>query len=287
MFDDQKDDAKVFLEKLLDASKSQGGGKMGIQADVIADLVRRDPNSAAKIVLAVCRRDDVPSTFAQIAMAIAVAYQNELNDDSLINEVNVAPWINRIKPPTVLTDKGVQPEQEHPLLRMDSNTIRFLEVDKNDLKTGSVKNFVDIIGVEGKSRELTAKLADLWGMCVLTFPLDADPRDVWEIPEARRFVANLHKAMPYFPGYLHFRQELGMFMVYFGCLADADAFENRTIDLNHSSIRNRLAESIATFGKVAASMGKDPRPVWRTILSPYPVSVVNQMVDKFYKQLFG
>jgi hypothetical protein len=282
------DDAIAFLKKLLDSSTKQGQGKMGIRSDIVDTLVREDPESAANVVLAVCRKDDVPSAFAQLAMAIAVAYKTALNDDSLVNEVNHAPWVNRISAPTVLADEqeAPAPKEEHPLLEVDSTSFRILEVDKDDLQSGSVKNFVRILGVDEKSPELIAQLPELWGMCILVFPLDKDPRGVWDIPEARRFIANLHEAMPYFPAYLHFRQEFGMFMVYFGCLADPDALTGGNLDLNHRSVTRRLSESLTAVGLLALNLGKDPRPVWRTMLSPLPVALADELVDTFYKRLF-
>ena len=282
----ENEQAMAFLKKLLDSSTRQGEGKMGIQSDVVNKMVREDPESAANIVLAVCRKDDVPSPFAQLAMAIAVAYKVELGDDSLINEVNAAPWVNRISAPTFLpTQPDDSPlEEENPLLKVDSTSLRILEADPGDLQTGSVQNFVHALGLKDKSPALIAKMSELWGMCILVFPLDQDPRGVWEIPEARRFVANLHEAMPYFPAYLQFRQEFGMFMVYFGCLADPEAVDDGKLNLTHPSVTKRLSESLIAVGFLAAGLGKDVRPIWRTMLSPLPVAMADELIGTLYKQ---
>ena len=76
-----------------------------------------------------------------------------------------------------------------------------------------------------------------------------------------------------------------MFMVYFGCLADPEAIDGSNLDLTHSSVTRRLSESLTAVGYVAAGLGKDVRPIWRTMLSPLPVSLADRLIDTFYKQL--
>ena len=279
--------AVAFFEKLLDSQRKLDGGIMEIQYDAFAHMVRDDPESAADIVLSFCRKADIPESFAQMAMAVAVVYETEHGDDSLLNEVKNAPWVNRVSAPTFLdTRESADQKQAHPLLSENANP-RILQVAKDDLQSGSVKRFVGLFAMEGKSSEIAAQLPTLWGMCLLVFPFDNNPRSVWEIPEARRLVAQLQNNIPYFPGYLYFRQEFGMFLLYFGCLADPEAVSSNSIDLMHPSVWARVAESLMAFGNMAARIGKDPRPVWRTMLSPYPQPMANKTVEKFYKQLFG
>jgi hypothetical protein len=287
MPDDDIRPALAFFEKLLDAQRKLGGGKSEIQYDVFANAVRDDPESAAEIVLGVCRKADIPQSFAQMAIGIAEVYHRELGDDSLLNEVRSAPWVNRVSAPAFLDTRESANPPSHPLLSENANAVRILEVAKDDLQSGSVNRFVALFAIEGKSSEIAAKLPTLWGMCILVFPYENDPRNVWEIPEVRRLVAQLQKNIPYFPGYLHFGPEFGMFLVYFGSLADPEAFSGNSIDLMHPSVLGRVGESLRAFGSMAARIGKDPRPVWRTILSPYPQSISNKTVEKFYKELFG
>jgi hypothetical protein len=289
MQNEDREKATAFINKMLAATRRVGGKKTGINFDVLSEIVRDDPESAAEIVLALCRQEEVDMPFAQMAMTIALAYQTVLGDDSLMNEVENAPWRAKMTLPTVMNSDD-EPTTSSNSKRFDhlfqGSSIRILDVDLTNLQSGSVESFREALAVEGKDKEYVEKLTTLWGMCVLAFPLDDDPRYVWDIPEARRFALNLHEAMPYFPCYLNFRQEAGMFLVYFGCLADPAVFATGQLELEHPSLLQRLTESVNAIGKLAARLQRDPRPVWRTMLSVYPQDFSDEMVNRTYQKLF-
>jgi hypothetical protein len=283
-----EDKAKVFVKKLLASMQQVSGGKTGIDLSTLTAIVQDDPESAAELVLAFCRQKELDTPFAQMALAIAVVYEDALGDDSLKNEVENAPWSKNVRPPSLMRE-GEEPEplmKRDPLFDVGQDALRILQVAPADLRSGSVENFLEALAVEGKDDERVRKLATLWGMCILAFPLDDDPRYLWDIPEARRFVANLHEAMPYFPCYLNFREETNMFLAYFGCLADHEALANEQLELEHPSLFERVAESLNAIGRLALTLKTDPRPIWRTMLSIYPPSFVDDVIDTTYQALF-
>ena len=277
--------AEKFIKRLL-ASVKQIGGKGGIAYQTIVDTVRDDPESAAEIVLAYCRQETLDATRAQIAMTIADAYEYVLGDDSLVNEVSRAPWFSTARPPDIVEPDGTPIQLRDPLLP-DEGGGRIIQVAAVDLRTGSVERFVKRLGTGGRDVEEVRKLSTLWGMCRLRFDLPADDPLIWKIPEVRRLIANLHEAMPYFPCYLNFRRELLMFAVYFGTLADPEAFSDGNLNLQHESVFDRVMESIAAIDDVARIIQTDPRPVWRTVLSLYPRDRTDRLLKALYESLYG
>jgi hypothetical protein len=284
--DSAEEPARAFIRRVYGDTRPDGKGKREVRSDLLAEAIRDDPDSAAAVVSAICRQREVPSLFAQLAITIAVFYQNELGDDSLMIEVERAPWRPQIDDPELKPDdEGAAPPRRDPLdvlLNQRRDAIRGMGIDAEQLSAGSIDLFLEIFSAGGETidRERALRQSALWGLCILLFPLDDDPRFICAIPSARRFVAKLHEAMPYFPCYLNFRPEAGMFVTYFGCLADEEAVnpDGPGVDIYHPSILNKIGESLDAVGRLALAIGKDPRPIWRTALSVYPPDFIEEVV---------
>lgn len=282
---EQDKKAVAFVTKVSSLLKPDGRGKNEFEVEKLAELVRNDPETAAELVTSISSRTDVPSMIAQIAMTIAFVYELEFGDDSLQWEIKRAPWYGKYAAPELKPDGVVkQPDPLDFLLRGGTQSLRALDVDDDTLNTCNIDALVRALSVSFPVTDLdrARRQSTLWGNCMLVFSaLDNDPRMVWVVPEARRYVAKLHQLMPHFPCYLNFRPEGGMFFVYFGCLSDEESFgdDGRSINLFHDSVLERLTESLIAIGRVANAIGKDPLPIWRTMLSVFPETERNDLLD--------
>lgn len=274
---------KQLVEKLFEETTHPIEGKMGIDYEIFREVVTADPETAAEIVYLLSEQPAVLSTVGQIAMAIATVYRAEFGDDSLEQAISRAPWRSKLEGPGVMTlNEQEEPDPLDRLVAADPETTRLFDVRAEDLEHGSIDNLVRALFAEGASVARANKMASLWGRCVITFPLDNDPRHITQIPEARAYIAKLHETMPYFPCYLDFRAEWGMFIVYFGCQAPSEAMVNdRTaINVMHPSVLDKLEESLRAIKALAERLGKNPRPIWRSILSYYPDEVAEEYLNQ-------
>jgi hypothetical protein len=166
------------------------------------------------------------------------------------------------------------------MMERNPDAPQILEVPLEDLKAGSIESCVKLLFMEGADSEHAQRLALLWGSLVLTFPLDSDPRPVTQIPEARRYLSLLHKAMPYFPCYLDFREPFGMFILYFGCISDPGALspDGGSLDIMHDSVLVAVMESLLSIKGLADSLARDPVPILRAVVSCYPGSVRDDLI---------
>jgi hypothetical protein len=114
----------------------------------------------------------------------------------------------------------------------------------------------------------------LLGHCIITFPVDEDPRPIWSIPEVRNFVADLHQKLPYFPMYLNLDSRLGQHLTYFGCLADPSALQTQgpltQFDVANPSVIERVRESAQAIRAVCQKNGIPYKSILESLLAIYP-----------------
>jgi hypothetical protein len=260
----------------------------------LSAIVRDDPESAAAVVSAVSHAPDVPPTIGQMAITIAVVYEIEFGDDSLRYEIDKAPWRGKFGGPILKDDKQSQADLDplDALCDAAGDVLRVLEIDADALDKVNIDGLVRALSVDHPPADpaRARRQATLWGQCLLTFTaLDNDPRQVYFIPEARRYMTALHEAMPYLPIYLNFRPEAGAFVLYFGALADAEALndDGTSINIYHPSILERISESLYAIGNVTRDLGRDPKPIWRTILSVYPMETIDDWMKELEATING
>jgi hypothetical protein len=116
---------------------------------------------------------------------------------------------------------------------------------------------------------LARKLCALWGRCALTFDLD-DADAVWLRADVRAFVAALAKEQPAFPIYLDPDPDLGMFIVWFGALAEPEALHGTNLNLNHHSVVSQVMRAVEAISALAQGLGASAQPAVQRLLSPYP-----------------
>jgi hypothetical protein len=279
--------AKAFITSVEDLLKPDGKGKLELDMEKLAVAVLADPESAAAVVSAVSRAKDVPAMIGQLAISIAVTYEIELGDDSLTYELNKAPWRGKFAEP-LLKDPLPAPVKSDPLdffFQGQPDGLRVLEINATALQTLNIDGMRSVLEVSHPPLDLkrARRQSELWGHCMMAFTaLDEDPRTVYFVPEARAYIAKLHEAMPYLPAYFHFRPEAGMFVLYFGSLANPDALGNDgvSVDVLHPSVLEKLRESLFAIGQLARDLGKSPQPIWRTMLSVYPPGTLDDLVKE-------
>jgi len=116
-----------------------------------------------------------------------------------------------------------------------------------------------------------------WGRCGLTFQID-DPAPIWEHAGIRRFIRDLADAQPAFPVYLVPDPEAGMFVVWFGSLADTEAWQGRQLDVQHASVVREVIAAIGAIESLARSLGVSARPAIQRVLSPYERTQVQSIL---------
>jgi len=109
---------------------------------------------------------------------------------------------------------------------------------------------------------------DCGARCALTFQID-DPAPIWEHAGARRFTRDLADAQPAFPIYLVPDPEAGMFVVWFGSLADSEAWQGRQLDVHHPSVVPEVIAAVGAMESSARSLGISARPAIQRVLTPY------------------
>ncbi len=304
---------KAFVEKLLQLV-GRHEGHHGVRFDQLQELVRGDPEAAAGAVPMLVRAGEEQRGFLQLAYSVALAYQHACEDDSLVRVVQRALEQAGIPEPAGLA-VGEPPEQ-----------VVELAVNRDDLDRCDIYGWIRLLSLqslEGASPGHADTLRRMRGRCHLTFPLSADPRAVWEIPEARAYVRALFSEMPYFPYYLETDPVAGTYMVFFGCLADPEALrlapaeteetldEKKLFELWQEAVelRHRQGKAIArdavrwqldplhtsvlkpiiqaTLGVTAfcARLPDDPAPVIEALLAPYPETLRQQILALCEKRL--
>lgn len=304
---------KAFVEKLLQLV-GHHEGHHGMRFDQLQELVQGDPEAAAGAVPMLVRVGEDQRSFLQIAYSVALAYQHAFEDDSLMLVVQRA--LERAGLPA----PSFQPVGE-PLEKVVE-----LAVDRNDLDRCDIYGWIRLLSLqslEGDSSGHADTLRRMRGRCHLTFPLSADPRAVWEIPEARAYVRALFEEMPYFPYYLETDPVAGTYMVFFGCLADPEAlrltpaeaeetpdekklFElwQEAVDLRrrqgkavardavrwqldplHRSVLKPIIQAALGVAAFCAHLPDDPATVIEALLTPYPEMLRQQILALCDKRL--
>ena len=235
-------------------------GKRGIRIEHLRDAIREDPETAAVVMMAYLRTPDRANL--QIALAIALAYESELGDDSLYLLTNRAMKANGLEDIAleILTDTQGQ-ATERPLQLLVTND--FLDAEE-------IYPFLHALSIDLVEQSDWPRLRTLRGRCYLEFPLDQDPRPVWEIPKARQYIARLFEVMPYFPYYLDPRSDLGMLFLFFASLAKPDAVDGRNLQVDVPEVAATIRHSLSSILDFSRRLGEEGEQVCRQVLSAWP-----------------
>lgn len=314
MSSSRKQDVFDFVEKLF-GLVTDFGGKPGMRTDELEALVRSDPETAAAAVFALLQSEEMMRGSRQLAFSVAAAYEKITGDDSLTSRAQRTIEESGGRMPSFRTLAGEG--QELRELRSPEG-IAGLQVDEGDLARGDIYNFLRIFRVDETTDPQV--MAGLRGRCLLMFPVDQDPRPVWEIPEVRTFVGRLFEAMPYFPYFLDLTPESGSFMLFFGCLADQEAFQPAAdgdrgsedmqrifeiikeqrrekrlqglatpkddpglvyINVMHPSVIETVSVAVGAVAAICSQLGENPRGVLEQLLAPYSPEIREAVLADF------
>jgi hypothetical protein len=81
------EELKKFAEELEKCSKKIGGGKIGMDATCVRELVRTHRDAGYRFVEIHCLMAQSQPGYLQPALIIATAYQVEFADETLVNQV--------------------------------------------------------------------------------------------------------------------------------------------------------------------------------------------------------
>jgi hypothetical protein len=257
----------AFIQRFHAGLRTFPDGRREMDPTALVSLVREDPKSAVAAIHKFRRRAD--PRHMEFALSLAWAYAMTQGDPALYQQI--LGTMGQAGPSVRL--EGLP--KEKILLRL---TVREAELAACDI--GRLRRLLSLADSPG---EAPAKLREAWGRLLLDFELNEDPREVTVIPEARRFVAALHAAMPYLAGCLNPDPVMGLFRVYFGCLADLEALTNFGLEMNlaHPSVVDRLREALTAVSQVAPRLGIDPAASYRGLLAPYPADAAREFFPEW------
>jgi hypothetical protein len=263
---------QAAMEAFLDAVRPVSGGKHGIEAAVVLNFVRDEPEVAAAAVQALLQVAEESKGYGILAVALADAYESTFDDDTL--SVIVREHYAALgQPVPELRFKDDLPAKP-------ARPVHF-EVPQDALEQCDIYPLLKIFSHRHVDNDDSfARLADLGGRIILTFPIPAaDPRAVWEVPSVRAYVRALADAMPYFPFYLLTDPRFGMFEVYFGSLVDPRQLKAGAFELLREENFVVVASALLATMQFASAVGANGEASVRALLAVFRTEAVDYMLD--------
>jgi len=271
---DQQSRQRALVDKLLSEYKPGAQGS-SVDTDRIRSIVIADPDLAAEIFPALLRWNlENAVGIWGLLFIVAMVYEKECSDDSLSVLLRTSAHDANVALPSVLS------YTPHDTPANKSKVVE-LQMAEADVRAGDAHRVLTTMKIEGMSNELRERVM---GNCIISFPASNDPRPIQRIPEIRRFVADLHQRMRYFPMYLNFENKYSMHLVYFGCLADETAtlVSGSEVQFNmlHSSCVSRMRESLNAIRNTCRPLGLDWKLSVREILAVFDVNTLRSVFGK-------
>lgn len=262
MSSDRPHRRQALVEQLLREYQPHSSGS-AVDSDRIRQVIMADPDGVAEVFPALLKWNiDHDVKIWGLLFVIAKVYEIECHDDGLATTLTNAATTAGVTLPKVLsfTAHDAKPP----------NQIIDLQMAAADVRAGDAHRLLTTMAVSGMSADVRTRVI---GNCILSFPVDGDPRPIQHIPEVRRFVADVHKRMRYFPLYLSFDVKYKMHLVYFGCLADEEATTVTggavALNLLHDSFVLRTREALQAIVDACDPLQLDWRTAVRQILSVF------------------
>ncbi|MBB5448355.1 MULTISPECIES: hypothetical protein [unclassified Paraburkholderia] len=261
--------AKVAMERLLPLYENHPQGGMAIDSEKVAEVVRSDPQAVAFGV-----RKAIDAGFASqigwgLWLTVAYAFEKQFDDDSLMLVVKAAaarageplPKIKAFFP----YGKGNEAKQRKKVI---------LEMAESDVAACDTYRMVTLLRLDTLAPHVREGMS---GNCIVTFPADGDSRPVPLIPRIRAFVNKLQASVPHFPLFLDFDPQHGMWMIYFGCLADTGAIkvisgDQFMFDGAHPSVLVVVKSTLRGLRKACEPLQVDWLPCAAAIVRPFEQS---------------
>lgn len=207
--------AKVAMERLILLYQDHPQGGMAIDTEKVTEVVRSDPQAVAFGVRTVMDSGFASQIGWGLWLTVAYVFEKQFDDDSLMVAVKAAAARAGKPLPNI---KAYFPHGTGNEAKQQKKVI--FQVAESDVAACDTYRMVKLLSL----KTLTPHVREgMFGNCIITFPADGDSRPVQLIPRIRAFVNKLQLNIPHFPLFLDLDPKHGMWMLYFGCLADADA----------------------------------------------------------------
>ena len=195
---DQQSRQRALVDKLLSEYKPGAQGS-SVDTDRIRSIVIADPDLAAEIFPALLRWNlENAVGIWGLLFIVAMVYEKECSDDSLSVLLRTSAHDANVALPSVLS------YTPHDTPANKSKVVE-LQMAEADVRAGDAHRVLTTMKIEGMSNELRERVM---GNCIISFPASNDPRPIQRIPEIRRFVADLHQRMRYFPDVPQLRKQV-------------------------------------------------------------------------------
>lgn len=261
---------KSVMERLIPLYHAHPQGGMAIDSEKVTEVVRSDPQA---VVLGV--RMALDSGFASqfgwgLWLTVACVFNQEFDDDSLVVVVKAAAAQAGEALPSI---KAFFPHGTGNEKRQKQKVI--LEMDESDVRDCDAFRMIKLLRLDAMAPHARVQM---FGNCIVTFPADGDTRPVQHIPRIRAFVNKLHLSIPHFPLFLDLDPKHGMWMVYFGCLADAEATatvsdDRFMFDAGHPSVLAVISPALRGLRRACEPLQIDWMPCAEAIVQPLEHSV--------------
>ncbi|KAB1141122.1 hypothetical protein F7R91_33450 [Streptomyces luteolifulvus] len=274
--DDETRPGHTFHEQVVSLGVSRGGGTREVESGEIIKLVRADPEAAAATCLAYVdmakKRTENWQWFAQLAVVLAGAYEVDFNDDTLSvwvgSELENARVTIRLPEFEVRSIDGGSVESTQSLAPSVNYRV------STDLLTDS-DIYPFVIGFSHHGHPYAAErgldLRAMRGRLIISFDVPpSDPREVWEIPEIRKYVGKLADHLPYLPYYFDPRPGFGMILVWLYCLAPPQAISDRRLTPTDIRVVTQVASTMLQICSLAEFLDDDPQQVISAVFSALP-----------------
>ena len=216
------------------------GGSLKVDRSRLQTLIQRNPEQAVAVAYKLLAQLDTPGAPAAVRL-FGQLYSSLFNDDSLEMHIEQVMAQNGYPPPE--TESGET-----------KGVLHTVTISGRDLAKCDTYKVIRYFGGGNIPHE---QLRALDGSCALVFSVEEDEREITMIPEVRAYVRSLHGAFPGFAYYLDFDPRLGMFLAWFGCLAEPAALSSggTTLQIMHPSVLKALGESLSGIDSHAARIG--------------------------------
>ncbi|MEW1773243.1 chlororespiratory reduction 6 domain-containing protein [Streptomyces sp. NPDC086777] len=271
----------TFRERIDALCVSVGDGTQRVDLGSLRELVASDPEqTAATCTWCVRRAVERGRTwhgYAQVALTLAQLYEILFEDDTLT--VWVADEFERagvtVRQPRMAVLDRETGDLSSPDDRPDDRPVLF-DIERRLIDSGDIYPLVALFShhPDGQDREQLRRLREHRCRVMVTFDIPTtDPREVWEVPEVRAYVALLAERMPYLP-YYFLPREFGTLFTWLACLAPPEARSGGGIQLLHPDVLLHAALAYHYTWHFARWLGDDADAVVGEVFSPLPAEFI-------------
>ncbi len=261
--------AKVAMERLIPLYENHPQGGMAIDTEKVTEVVRSDPQAIAFGVRKVIDGGFASQIGWGLWLTVAYVFEKQFDDDSLMVAVKAAAERAGEQLPNM---KAFFPHGTGDEAKQQKKVI--LQMAESDVAACDTYRMVKLLSLDTLAPHVREGMS---GNCIVTFPADGDSRPVQLIPRIRAFVNKLQASVPHFPLFLDLDPEHGMWMIYFGCLADAGATkvisgDQFAFDGAHPSVLVVIRSTLRGLRKACEPFQIDWQPCAAAIVQPFEQS---------------